>query len=106
VLAKPASLEGFSFYGLPSVAPNCARGGVRVVSELVDSRVESLGPYPQADERWGSDMLQVSQSRLDRRVDGSGKSATTIPGFDLTGEPTLPNPTRVYVPVARHREHK
>src|SRR5918994_2026771 len=31
-IANPAYLEGFLFHGLPSVAPYCVPGGIRVVS--------------------------------------------------------------------------
>ena len=34
------------------------------------------------------------------------RSARSTLGSDPAGEPTLPNPARVYVPVARYREHK
>lgn len=37
-LANPACSEGFPFYALPSVAPYCAPGGVRVVSSNREPR--------------------------------------------------------------------
>src|SRR5918995_30019 len=68
--------------------------------------IVSLGPYPQAGELWRSSTLQDPQSVLDRRADGSRMIDPPSFGLEPMRKATLPSPTRVYVPVARHREHE
>jgi hypothetical protein len=43
-IANPAYLTGFLFSGLPRVAPYCARGGVRVVSNITLVATERCRP--------------------------------------------------------------
>src|SRR5215212_8534141 len=95
-LAETAYLSWLPFSALPYVAPYCVPGGVRVVSELVDSRVESLGTYLTAhcsdsepmrtwlhDERLlGRSQTKDSFRRRRRDAQGSG-------GSHLLREPLL-----------------
>ena len=49
-IANPAFLRGFPFYALPSIAPYCTPGGVRVVSNTVAPRTCETSPSQLTDE--------------------------------------------------------